>query len=90
MSVCSKCIKEKPIFAKGLCCACYHRARREKLEQEASEEKEREDFSVSIDFRPMLYLLEEIEKRAAAELRDVGAQILWELNKSIGSQNSES
>ncbi len=80
---CSHCGKEKRLIGQGLCCACYHRERRKRLG--AMGEVQKEGFTVSVDFAPMAFLLEELQKRAGAELRDIGPQILWELNKSMGA-----
>ncbi|MEM5788347.1 MAG: hypothetical protein AAGU11_13615 [Syntrophobacteraceae bacterium] len=81
--VCSVCGREKKLIGKGMCCACYHRERRKAIG--AGETKREGGFTVSVDFAPMAFLLEELKKRAGAELRDVGPQILWELNKSLGA-----
>ncbi|MEM5788859.1 MAG: hypothetical protein AAGU11_16225 [Syntrophobacteraceae bacterium] len=82
---CSGCGRDKKLIGKGLCCACYHKARRERIKAGAVRQpKFDQDFTIHVDFTPMAFLLEEIKKRAGAELRDVGPQILWELNKSIG------
>ncbi len=82
---CTLCGREKKLIGKGLCCACYHRERRKKSGQApANSDLRREDFTISVDFAPMAFLLEELKKRAGAELRDLGPQILWELNKSVG------
>ncbi|MFZ2446341.1 MAG: hypothetical protein WAW37_08285 [Syntrophobacteraceae bacterium] len=80
---CSACGKEERLVGRGMCSACYHRARRERLR--AGGEVGGEGFRVSVDFSPMAFLLEELKKKAGAELRDVGPQILWELNKSMGA-----
>lgn len=83
LETCSLCGKEKKLIANGLCCACYHRERRKKLGS-VSQERKRE-FTVAVDFSPMAFLLEELKKRAGVELREIGPQILWELNKSLGA-----
>ncbi len=80
---CSSCGREKRLIGQGLCCACYHRQRRKKLGTAGV--VRREGFTVAVDFTPMAFLLEELKKRAGAELREVGSQILWELNKSVGA-----
>jgi len=82
-SKCSHCGKQKKLIGHGLCCACYHRQRRKRLG--TAGEVRKEGFTVSVDFAPMAFLLEELKKRAGSELRDVGPQILWELNKSVGA-----
>ena len=41
-------------------------------------------FLVRVDFAPAAYLFEEIKKRADAEFRDLGGQILWELAGAMG------
>ncbi len=82
---CTCCGGEKKLVGQGLCCACYHRKRRKRTAQIPPNEGSREqDFTVSVDFAPMAFLLEELKKRAGAELRGIGPQILWELNKSVG------
>lgn len=80
---CAHCGKEKKLIGQGLCCACYHRARRKRLGTDCV--PRRDGFTVAVDFKPMAFLLEELKKRAGAELREVGPQILWELNKSMGA-----
>ena len=81
---CTNCGREKKLIGQGLCCACYHRERRKRLEA-GIEHQVGDDFTVTVDFSPMAYLLEEMKKRAGVELRDIGRQILWELNKTVGS-----
>lgn len=83
-AVCSRCGKEKKLIGQGLCCACYHRERRKKFGGNTGAVHEGRDFIVPVDFAPMAFLLEKLRKRAGAELRDIGRQILWELNKSVG------
>ncbi len=80
---CSQCGKQKRLIASGMCCACYHRERRKKLVNAGLDRKS--EFTIAVDFSPMAFLLEELKKRAGVELRDVGPQILWELNKSLGA-----
>ncbi|MHC1727883.1 MAG: hypothetical protein AB9866_18085 [Syntrophobacteraceae bacterium] len=83
---CIRCGKEKKIIGQGLCCSCYHRERRKRLESASgTNEQAGGDFTVTVDFSPMAFLLEEMKKRAGVELRDVGRQILWELNKTVGA-----
>lgn len=78
---CSVCGKEKRLIGRRMCCACYHRERRRgKLGA-----RPQESFIVPVDFTPMAFLLEELQKRAGAELREIGPQILWELNKNMGA-----
>lgn len=83
---CSSCGKERKLVGRGLCCACYHRERRKGFGRRAraGDPDRKENFTVAVDFAPMAFLLEELRKRAATELRDVGCQVLWELNKSLG------
>jgi len=59
---------------------------REAEEAQGGGEVGKGGFTVSVDFSPMAFLLEELKKKAGAELRDVGPQILWELNKSMGAE----
>ena len=82
---CAQCGREKRLIGHGLCCACYHRERRRRKAAEGGIDARKEKFVVPVDFGPMAYLLEELRKRAGSELRDVGRQILWELNKSFGA-----
>lgn len=82
---CGHCGKQRKITAQGLCCSCYHRERRKRLGHSLSDTRGQEDFTVAVDFSPMAFLLEELKKRAGSELRDVGRQILWELNKCVGA-----
>ncbi len=72
------------MIGQGMCSACYHRERAE--EAQGGGEVGKGGFTVSVDFSPMAFLLEELKKKAGAELRDVGPQILWELNKSMGAE----
>lgn len=82
---CKQCGREKRLIGQGLCCACYQRERRKRLEADsAGSGPHGEEFTVTVDFSPMAFLLEEMKKRAGVELRDVGRQILWELNKTMG------
>ena len=81
-AVCSQCGREKRLIGQGLCSACYHRGRRKKL---AAVSTSKEDFTVAVNFAPMAFLLEELKKKAGTELREIGCQILWELNKSLGA-----
>lgn len=83
-AACSRCGKEKKLVGQGLCCACYHRERRKRIGAGESFKHGRGEFVVPVDFAPMAFLLEKLRKRAGAELRDIGRQILWELNKSVG------
>ncbi|MEN6441669.1 MAG: hypothetical protein ABFD97_24170 [Syntrophobacter sp.] len=80
---CSQCGKQKKLVASGMCCACYHRERRKRLGSASQDRKG--EFTIAVDFAPMAFLLEELRKRAGVELREVGPQILWELNKSLGA-----
>ena len=80
---CSQCGLEKRLISQGMCSACYHRQRRKKIDRVAASHV-KEDFTVSVDFAPMAFLLEELKKKAVTELREVGCQILWELNKTLG------
>ena len=83
---CAHCGEEKRLIGQGLCCACYHRQRRKKFGRTHGPAGGPEaEFTVPVDFAPMAFLLEELRKRAGAELRDIGRQILWELNKSVGA-----
>ncbi len=80
---CSHCGKDRKLVGRGLCCACYHRDRRKRLAGAIAAPQE--DFIVSVDFSPMAFILEELRKRAGGELRELGSQVLWELNKSLGA-----
>jgi hypothetical protein len=80
---CSHCGREKRLVGQGLCSACYHRERRRKFVRTATSNPE-EDFTVRVNFAPMAFLLEKLKKKAGTELREVGCQILWELNKTLG------
>jgi hypothetical protein len=80
---CLQCGLERRLIGKGLCPACYHRERRKKLSR-AGALSAKDDFTVSVNFAPMAFLLEELKKKAGTELREVGCQILWELNKALG------
>ena len=82
---CALCGRVRKLIGHGLCCACYHRERRKRKASGGGNEARQEKFVVSVDFGPMAYLLEELRKRAGSELRDIGRQILWELNKSFGA-----
>lgn len=81
---CSQCGREKRLVGQGLCSACYHRERRRKFIGMPAPNPE-EDFTVTVNFAPMAFLLEELKKKAGTELREVGCQILWELNKTLGA-----
>lgn len=85
-TACVHCGRMKPLVGRGMCSACYHRERRRTL-RAGKEMKPVASlpggFVVPVDFEPMAYLLEEIRKRAEMELRDVGRQVLWELNRSL-------
>ena len=81
---CSQCGREKRLVGQGLCSACYHRERRRKFVR-AVVPNPGEDFTVSVNFAPMAFLLEKLKKKAGTELREVGCQILWELNKTLGA-----
>lgn len=81
---CSLCGQEKRLVGQGLCSACYHRERR-KIISEGAALSAKEGFTVTVDFAPMAFLLEELRKRAGAELREIGCQVLWELNKTLGA-----
>jgi hypothetical protein len=87
---CVQCGKDKKLIGRGLCCACYHRERRMRGAQADGGDAGKVKFIVPVDFAPMAYLLEELRKRAGSELRDVGRQILWELNKSVGANAHDS
>lgn len=82
---CLRCGRLKPTVGRGLCSACYHRERRRLLREGKGgvPTASSAGFVVAVDFEPMAYLLEEIRKRAETELRDVGRQVLWELNRSL-------
>ena len=80
---CSHCGLERRLIGQGLCSACYHRRRRKRINGAAAVNT-KEDFTVSVNFAPMAFLLEELKKKAGTELREVGCQILWELNKTLG------
>jgi hypothetical protein len=81
---CSRCGKDEKLVGRGMCCACYHQDRRQRIAAVAAAGVCEEGFVVSVDFSPMAFLLEELKKRAGVELREVGSQVLWELNKSLG------
>ncbi len=81
---CRLCTREGKLIGHGLCPACYHRERRKRLADHGTQQDG--GLVVQVDFEPMGHLLEEIRKRAGAELRDVRRQILWELNKTLGAQ----
>ncbi len=60
---CFHCGAEKKLVGQGLCCACYHRERRKRLAGGASAvQGQKEDFTISVDFAPMAFLLEELKK----------------------------
>jgi hypothetical protein len=83
---CSQCGREKRLIGQGLCSACYHRERRKKFSRSGTGAvDEQESFTIPVDFAPMAFLLEKLKKKAGTELRDVGCQILWELNKTLGA-----
>jgi hypothetical protein len=83
---CSQCGREKRLIGQGMCSACYHRERRRKVNNSgAGLVGRKESFTISVDFAPMAFLLEKLKKKAGTELREVGCQILWELNKSLGA-----
>lgn len=83
---CRECGVEKKLAGRGLCPACYHRERRRRIRPLFQRERSGGEFLVSIDFEPMACVLEEVRKKAGAELRDVPRQILWELGRVFGVQ----
>lgn len=83
---CRECGKEKRLAGRGLCPACYHRERRLRIRRALHGVREGSEFMVPVDFEPMACILEELKKRAGAELRDVPRQILWELGRAFGVQ----
>jgi len=83
---CIECGKEKKLAGRGLCPACYHRERRNRLRRASRGVRAGGEFLISIDFEPVACILEEVKKRACAELRDVPRQILWELGRAFGVQ----
>ena len=84
---CRECGEEKKLAGRGLCPACYHRERRRRMRIPLQGMRQSGEFLVSIDFEPMACVLEEVKKRAGAELRDVPRQILWELGRAFGVQS---
>jgi hypothetical protein len=84
---CSQCRSEKRLIGQGMCSACYHRERRKKFGRTGGTEAvgRKESFTIPVDFAPMAFLLEKLKKKAGTELREIGCQILWELNKSLGA-----